>query len=82
MLGRSRRGAFVCGVMGVLLADMATAVVNWHRGIDQQLVLGGAGIADAVVIAGVLAVLLAELIGEIVERIVRRRAEAKEGERS
>ena len=25
---------------------------------------------------------LAELIGEIVERIVRRRAEAKEGERS
>ena len=72
----------MCGVLGVLLADIATAVVNWSRGIDQQLVLGGAGIADAVVIAGVLAVLLAELVGEIVARITRRRTAAKEGNRS
>ena len=82
LLGRSRRGAFVCGVLGMLLADIATAVVNWSHGVDQQLVLGGAGIADAVVIAGVLAVLLAELVGEIVERIARRRTAAKEGNRS
>ncbi|MGN0779516.1 MAG: DUF1614 domain-containing protein [Aristaeellaceae bacterium] len=81
VLGRSRRGAFVCGVLGVLLADIATAVMNWSRGIDQQLVLGGAGIADAVVISGVLAVLLAELVGEIVERVVRKRTAAKEGDR-
>ncbi|MGN0971728.1 MAG: DUF1614 domain-containing protein, partial [Aristaeellaceae bacterium] len=52
LLGRSRRGAFVCGVLGVLLADFVTAAVNWSRGVEQQLVLGGAGIADAVVIAG------------------------------
>lgn len=77
LLGRSRRGAFICGVLGVILADTATAVVNWSRGIDQQLVLGGAGVADAVVVSGVLAVLLCELVGEIVERVVRMRR--KEG---
>lgn len=77
LLGRSRRGAFICGVLGVVLADIATAIVNWSRGINQQLVLGGAGVADAVVVSGVLAVLLCELIGEIVERMVRGRR--KEG---
>ncbi len=75
VLGRSRRGAFICGVVGVILADVATAVVNWSQGIDQQLVLGGAGIADTVVISGVLAVLLAELVGETIERMVRKRKE-------
>ena len=77
LLGRSRRGAFICGVLGVMLADTATAISNWSRGVEQQLVLGGAGVADAVVVSGVLAVLLCELIGEIVERIVRGRR--KEG---
>lgn len=77
LLGRSRRGAFVCGVLGVLLADTVTAILNWSRGIQQQLVLGGAGVADAVVVSGVLAVLLCELAGEIVERIARGRR--KEG---
>ena len=82
ILGRSRRGAFICGVMGVILADVATAILNWSRGVDQQLVLGGAGIADTVVISGVLAVLLAELVGEIVERIARSRRPAREGGRA
>ena len=81
LLGRSRRGAFICGVTGVILADVATAILNWSRGVDQQLVLGGAGIADTVVISGVLAVLLAELVGEIVERIARSRRPAREGGR-
>jgi uncharacterized membrane protein len=69
VLGRSRRGAFFAGVTGVLLADAAVAVINWWKGIDQQLVLGGAGIADAAVMAGVFGVLLAELVGETAERI-------------
>ena len=82
LLGRSRRGAFICGVTGVILADVATAILNWSRGVDQQLVLGGAGIADTVVISGVLAVLLAELVGEIAERIARSRRPAREGGRA
>lgn len=75
LLGRSRRGAFICGVVGVILADVVTGCINWYHGVDQKLVLGGAGIADAVVVSGVLAVLLTELIGEIVERIKRGRKE-------
>ena len=78
LLGRSRRGAFICGVVGVILADVTTAVVNWSQGLHQQLVLGGAGVADTVVISGVVAVLLAELVGELVERVVRRRKEGSE----
>ncbi len=73
VLGRSRRGAFVCGVIGVILADVVTALVNWQRGVAQQLVLGGAGIVDTVVISGMLAVLLTELVGETMERVVRAR---------
>lgn len=71
ILGRSRRCAFICGVMGILLSDIVTTVVNWSRGVEQALNLGGAGIFDAVVISGVLGVILAELAGELIERLVR-----------
>lgn len=71
LLGRSRRGAFIAGVVGVLLADAFQAAVNWAGGIEQPLNLGGAGAIDAVVISGLIAVLLGELVGEIVERISR-----------
>lgn len=71
LLGRSRRAAFICGVLGVLLADVAVAAINWMNGLNQSLVLGGAGAMDVVVISGLLAVLLAELIGEIIERMAR-----------
>lgn len=78
ILGRSRRAAFISGVLGVMLADVVNALVLWSRGVDQQLVLGGAGLADSVVISGMLAVLLAELVGEIVERIQRGKKPAPE----
>ncbi|MBR5547701.1 MAG: DUF1614 domain-containing protein [Clostridia bacterium] len=71
LLGRSRRSAFICGIFGVLLADAAVAVVNRMKGIEQALVLGGAGVFDAVVISGLTGVILSELIGEIIERFVR-----------
>lgn len=71
LLGRSRRGAFISGVTGVLLGDTINAIVLWSGGIEQKLVLGGAGLFDTAVISGVIAVLLAELIGEILERGAR-----------
>ncbi len=71
ILGRSRRGAFICGVLGVMLADVAVAVINWQNGINQPLILGGAGVFDAMMVSGILAVALAELVGEILERISR-----------
>ena len=77
--GRSRRTAFVCGVVGILLADTGAAVLLWLQGYHTQLVLGGAGIADATVISGVIAVLGCELLGESIERIVRMRSTGNGG---
>ena len=74
LLGRSRRSAFIAGVLGVALADVITGASLWLRGVEQPLYLGGAGALDAIVIAGVSAVLLCELWGEIMERIARRHA--------
>ncbi len=71
LLGRSRRGAFICGVVGIMLADTAMAIVNWTNGINQPLVLGGAGIFDAIIISGIIGVVLSELVGEIIERFAR-----------
>lgn len=71
LLGRSRRGAFISGVLGVLLADIMNALVLWADGVRQKLVLGGAGLFDAAVISGILAVLLCELVGETLERAAR-----------
>ena len=73
ILGRSRRAAFICGVVGIMLSDAASAAVNWLQGVSQPLVLGGAGVFDAAVISGVAAVLFTELVGEAMERIIRRR---------
>lgn len=75
ILGRSRRSAFIGGVLGVILADIAQAVVNWANGVDQTLVLGGAGAFDTIVLSGVIAVLLRELVGEIHERASRKTGE-------
>jgi len=70
-LGRSRRCAFIGGVMGVLLAQTASLIPVWNAGVTQTLVLGGAGAFDTVVIAGFLGVMLAEVVGELFERIKR-----------
>lgn len=77
IVGRSRRGAFICGVGGVVLADVVSSVVAWAQGSAFQLVLGGAGIADAAVISGALSVLICELVGEAAERLVRLKKERK-----
>lgn len=76
VLGRSRRSAFVAGVMGVILSDVIVGIINWRSGISQTLNLGGAGALDAVVLSGVTAVLLCELVGEIMERIKTGKANA------
>ncbi|MDR0928480.1 MAG: DUF1614 domain-containing protein, partial [Oscillospiraceae bacterium] len=73
ILGRSRRAAFVCAVLGMLLADVAVGLVNASKGVDTLLRLGTGGALDAVVISGLLAVMLAEFMGELIERVVRGR---------
>lgn len=71
LLGRSRRGAFVAGVLGVMGADIYQAVELRARGVNQALHLGGAGTVDVIVIAGLTGVILAEVVGEIIERVTR-----------
>ena len=71
LLGRSRRGAFVAGVRGVMGADIYQAVELRARGVNQALHLGGAGAVDVIVIAGLTGVILAEVVGEIIERVTR-----------
>lgn len=72
VIGRSRRCAFICGITGVLLADVFSGLHARMQGYTMDFVLGGGGIADAAVIAGTAAVLFCELIGEAIERIVRK----------
>ena len=77
LLGRSRRGAFVCGVAGTLLADIASGIVASLQGYEIEVHLGGGGIGDASVISSVIAVLLCETIGEIIERLSRPKREER-----
>lgn len=71
LFGRSRRCAFIAGVIGMMLSNIANAVYVWSKGVAQELVLGGAGALDGIVVASLTAVLLAELLGEIIERMKR-----------
>ena len=71
LFGRSRRCAFIAGVVGMMLSSTANALYVQSKGVAQDFVLGGAGAMDGIVIAGLLGVLLAELLGEILERMKR-----------
>ncbi len=77
--GRSRRSSFIGGTAGIILADVGHYVEITVRGIRGQTWIGGAGIFDAVVIAGVLAVVLAELVGETREFMARGSLESGRG---
>ena len=70
LAGRSRRSSFIAGIMGVILTDIFYAIsLAIGGGALGGTTIGGAGIYDAVVIAGVLAVVLAEVVGETRERL-------------
>ncbi|MBP2653549.1 MAG: hypothetical protein H6Q73_1118 [Firmicutes bacterium] len=67
--GRSRRSAFVGGVLGIVLSDIFHFVTILRAGIPGTTSIGGAGAFDVVVIAGIVAVAAAELVGETRERL-------------
>lgn len=69
LFGRSRRSAFIAGILGVILADITQGIVNAVSNIPSKVRLGGAGAFDAVVLSGIIAVLLAEVIGEFREKM-------------
>jgi uncharacterized membrane protein len=69
LFGRSRRAAFIAGTLGIILADVTGVIMNLNQGVQSPLRLGGAGVADAVVVSGFLALLLAEFVGELREKM-------------
>lgn len=70
LLGRSRRNAFVCSVLGLTLASVAIFVYNLSVKVETELALGVGGIFDSIILSILIAVGLAELIGKTAEIIV------------
>lgn len=68
--GRSRRGAFIAGTMSVILNDGIAQIENAMAGVTPSGVIGGAGVFDAIIIAGFIALGLAEVFGETAEELM------------
>lgn len=67
LLGRSRRNAFVCSVLGLTLASVAVHVYNMIMGQTTTLALGVGGAFDSIVVATLISVGLCELVGKTME---------------
>jgi uncharacterized membrane protein len=75
--GRSRRLAFIIATLGIISMDIVHIFSMASQGLNVPTRIGGGGVFDTIVIAGVLAVLLAEIIGE--GREAMQGGSAKEG---
>lgn len=69
LAGRSRRSSFIAGVLGIFLVDLVHFVQALQSDLPTRIVLGGAGVFDSMVLAGLIALGLAEFVGETLERI-------------
>lgn len=69
LAGRSRRSAFIGGVLGIVLSDIVHLVTLLNAGIPGRTDMGGAGAFDVTIIAGIVAVMVAELVGETREKL-------------
>ena len=54
--GRSRRAAFVAGILGIFLVDLLHLFRAVLAGMNTRIVLGGAGVLDGMVVAGFIAI--------------------------
>ncbi|MCL6447914.1 MAG: DUF1614 domain-containing protein [Armatimonadetes bacterium] len=70
LAGRSRRSAFIAATLGLLLIDIGYYFWLLFQGAPAgRVLIGGAGVFDAIVVAGVFAVLIGEIVGEVRERL-------------
>ncbi|NLL47010.1 MAG: DUF1614 domain-containing protein [Firmicutes bacterium] len=67
--GRSRRASFIAGVLGLLTVDFIHLSLALINNMATRVALGGAGVFDATIVAGLIAVGLAEFVGETRERL-------------
>lgn len=73
LLGRSRRNAFVCSVLGITLSSILIVVYNRIMGAPTPLNLGGGGAFDTIILSVLISVGLAELIGKTTEIVVGKK---------
>lgn len=69
LFGRSRRCAFIAGVMGVILSDITQGLINIVLARPGTVSIGGAGAFDTVVISMIVSVFLSEILGETREKM-------------
>jgi uncharacterized membrane protein len=69
LAGRSRRSAFIGGVLGIVLSDIVHLATIVRAGISGTTAIGGAGAFDVVIMTGIIAVMAAELVGETREKM-------------
>lgn len=67
ILGRSRRNAFICAVLGLTLAELLQFFINLGMGTTTVLGLGTGGAFSTMMIAIIVAVSLAEFLGRAFE---------------
>ena len=69
VLGRSRRNAFVCAVLGISLASVTVWLINWCMGVKEVLGLGTGGFFNTILVGVVFAVGFAVFFGKGMERV-------------
>lgn len=73
IMGRSRRNAFICSVLGLSVSALITFLINLSLGVESTLALGVAGAFDTMIVSTLIAVGLCELIGTTVEGFVGKK---------
>lgn len=69
MFGRSRRGAFLSALGGLLIYNGLVLIKTLQLNQPTEISLGGAGIFDSFVISSFLALAFTEFYGEVLERL-------------
>ncbi len=67
VLGRSRRNAFICSVLGVSLALLIQFIVSWCTGAKIVLGLGVGGAFGTIIVSTLISVGLCEFLGRAFE---------------
>lgn len=75
ILGRSRRNAFICSVLGLLLSSVVNFLISLGKGAVTPLSLGVAGAFDTIIISTIIAVGLSELMGKSIEAVTGKNEE-------
>jgi len=66
-LGRSRRNAFICAVLGISLSMVIQFVINMATGVPSVLGLGVGGAFGTLIVSIIISVALAEFFGRMCE---------------